>query len=63
MNNKIKLTRQQEEFIQLFGKVINGKYVFFPNVYKKLDNYEYEEMKEKDLPEGVKKYIENERNK
>jgi len=60
---KIKLSKTQEEFIQLFGKVINNKYVFFPKIYIKKDNYEYEEVSEHELPEGIQKYIINERNK
>lgn len=60
---KIKVDKSTESFFQVYGSVINGKYVWFPKIYKKLDNYEYEEVDEKDLPEGIKKYIENQRNK
>jgi hypothetical protein len=60
---KVELTAQQEELFQLLGKTINGKYVFFPKTYIKLGNREYEEVDFDKLPEGIKKFIENEKNK
>ena len=60
---KVLLTAQQEELFQLLGKVINGKYVFFPKAYIKLGNREYDEVDIDKLPEGIKKFIENEKNK
>lgn len=60
---KIEVTKQQEELFQLLGKVINGKYIYFPNVYIKLGNKEYEEVSFDKLPEGIKKFIENEKSK
>lgn len=59
---KISLTQQQEEIFQLLGKTINGKYVFFPKIYIKLGNREYQEIDFEHLPEGIKKYIDNEKN-
>jgi len=61
---KIKLTKQQIELLEFDGKNVNKKYYYLPNVYEKVDNegnYLVKELKE--LPEGVIKYIENERNK
>mgnify|MGYP003332588681 FL=1 len=55
---KIQLSQQQEEIFQLLGKVINGKYVYFPKAYIKLGNREYQEVDFDVLPEGVKKFIE-----
>tara|TARA_R110000868_G_scaffold179968_4_gene420471 strand:+ start:3894 stop:4088 length:195 start_codon:yes stop_codon:yes gene_type:complete len=63
MNNKIKLPKNVEDFFQVYAKPINGKYVYFPNVYKKLGDSMWEEVEMKNLPEGIKIYIENERNK
>lgn len=64
MTNKVLLTSQQEELFQLLGKTINGgKYVYFPKAYIKLGNREYEEVDFNNLPEGIKKFIENEKNK
>lgn len=60
---KVELSQQQEELFQLLGKTINGKYVFFPKAYIKLGNREYEEVDFDKLPEGIKKFIENEKNK
>lgn len=61
---KIKLTKQQIELLEFDGKNVNKKYYYLSNVYEKIDNegnYLVKELKE--LPEGVIKYIENERNK
>jgi len=61
---KINLTKQQRELLEIEGKNANKKYYFLPKVYEKVDNdgnYLVRELKE--LPEGIKKYIENERNK
>ena len=64
MTNKVLLTAQQEELFQLLGKTINGgKYVNFPKAYIKLGNREYEEVDFNNLPEGIKKFIENEKKK
>jgi len=60
---KVILTQQQEELFQLLGKVINGKYVYFPKAYVKLGNREYQEVDFESLPEGIKKFIENEKSK
>lgn len=63
MNNKIKLPKNVEDFFQVYASTINGKYVYFPNVYKKLGDSVWEEVEMKNVPEGIKIYIENERNK
>ena len=54
---KLELTKQQEEFIQIYGKEFNKFYIFFPKIYKKLGDRQYQELSFKDLPEGIKKYI------
>lgn len=54
---KIELTRQQEDFLQIYGKEFNKTYIFFPKIYKKLGDRQYQEISPKDLPEGIKKYI------
>mgnify|MGYP003340448879 CR=1 FL=1 len=60
---KITLSSCQEEFMQVFGKQINGKYIYFPKAYIKLDNREYQEVDFENLPEGIKKFINNEKSK
>lgn len=54
---KIEISRQQEEFLQVFGKEINKTYVFFPKIYKKLGERQYQEISLKDLPKGIQEYI------
>lgn len=54
---KITTTKQQDEFFQIYGMNVNKKYYFFPKVYIRTDNNEYDEVDLKDLPEGVQKYI------
>ena len=63
MIEKIQLTAQQEEIFQLLAKTINGKYVYFPKAYIKLGNREYQEVDFEVLPEGIKKFIEKEKEK
>lgn len=64
---KIKLTKQQEEFL-LNGKIINlsnkDKWIYFPYWFKATtEQGVYEEFTFDQLPTGLQKYIENERNK
>lgn len=54
---KISLTNQQNEIFETLALNANRKYFFFPKIYVKLDNNEYEEKEIKDLPEGIQKYI------
>lgn len=54
---KIKLNKSTEDFFQVYASNINDKWIFFPKVYKKLGNSEYQEMSIEELPEGIKKYI------
>lgn len=54
---KIEISRQQEEFLQVFGREINKTYVFFPKIYKKLGERQYQEVSLKDLPKGIQEYI------
>lgn len=62
-NMKIKLSSGQNDFIEVnFGRV-NDKYFFYDKVLKKISNNEYEEVEFKDLPEGIKKYINEKRSK
>jgi len=55
--DKIELSKQQEEFLQIYGKEFNKTYVFFPKIYKKLGDRQYQELSTKDLPKGIKEYI------
>lgn len=59
---KLKLPKAVEDFFQVYGKKINGNYLYFPNFYKQTDNGEYEELTFDELPEGFRKFIENQRN-
>jgi hypothetical protein len=57
MKQKLNLTRQQNEFVEIFGKVINGKYIHFPMYLEKLGDNTYNELELKDLPVGIQKFI------
>lgn len=64
---KIELTNQQVQLLEM-GTKINTKdgntYYFLPYWYKKVDNNGmFEELNWDKLPEGVKKYIENQKEK
>ena len=59
---KIKLTNQQNDFVEVNFERINDKYFYYNKVLKKIGINEFEEIEFKDLPEGIKKYI-NEKNK
>lgn len=53
----LKLTSQQNSLFEVLAEKANKKYYFFPNVYIKLDNNEFQEVSIKDLPPGIEKYI------
>ena len=53
----LKLTSQQNSFMEVVAEKCNKKYYYFPQVFIKLDNNEFQEVALKDLPEGIQKYI------
>jgi hypothetical protein len=60
---KIKLTKQQEEFL-LNGTVVNTKggekWIYFPYWFKETNEQGvFEEYTFEQLPEGIKKYLNN----
>ena len=61
---KINLTRQQQELFEILAQNANKKYYFFTKVYEKIDNDgNFIEKELKELPEGIQKYINNQREK
>lgn len=54
---KIKLTNQQNDFVEVNFERINDKYFYYKKVLKKVGINEFEEVNFEDLPEGIKKYI------
>lgn len=60
---KIKLTNQQNDFVEVNFERINDKYFYYNKVLKKIGINEFEEVEFKDLPEGIKKYINEKQNK
>lgn len=54
---KIRLTKSQEELFQEVAQNANSKWFYFPKVYKRIEDRVYEEMDLNDIPEGIKKYI------
>lgn len=54
---KLQFTSQQNAIFETLASNANKKYYFFPKVYIKLDNNQFEEVDLKDLPEGIQKYI------
>ncbi len=56
---KLKLTSQQNEIFETVASNVNNKWFYFPKVYLKVGNNEFEEKDYKDIPEGIKKYIES----
>lgn len=53
----LRLTSQQNSFVEVVAEKVNKKYYYFPQVFIKLDNNEFQEVNLKDLPEGISKYI------
>ena len=60
---KIKLTNQQNDFIEVQFERINDKWFFYNKVLKKIGINEFEEVDIKDIPEGIKKYINEKKGK
>lgn len=60
---KLKLTNQQNDFVEVNFERINDKYFYYNKVLRKVGINEFEEVEFKDLPEGIKKYINEKQNK
>jgi hypothetical protein len=60
---KIKLTNQQNDFVEVQFERINDKWFFYNKVLKKIGINEFEEVEIKDVPEGIKKYINEKKSK
>lgn len=60
---KLKLTNQQNEIFETIASNVNFKYYYFDKVYVKLGNNEFEEKDFSDLPQGIQKYINEQKEK
>lgn len=64
MGQKVKMTKQQVEFFEIFGENANKRYYFINKIYERVDNDgNFIEKELKELPEGIVKYINNKREK
>ena len=53
----LKLTSQQNSLFEVLAEKVNNKYYYFPHMYIKLDNNEFQEVTIEELPEGIQKYV------
>ena len=60
---KLILSNQQNELFETLASNANKKWYFFIKVYEKVDNNTYIEREVNEIPEGIKKYIDNQKNK
>jgi len=60
---KIKLSSGQNDFIEVQFERINDKWFFYDKILKKIGINEFEEVEFQDLPEGIKKYINEKKSK
>jgi len=62
---KIELTNQQIQLLEMGKKINTGKntWYYLPYWYKHVEGNTFEEISLEQLPEGLKKYLENIKNK